>query len=410
MAAYVCSSNVSKIIAVASSSIFAIVITSKLFNFPWMFGLSTSSTEEKTEEQPNEDDKKDDKGADIDEEEIMPTTPSVTLGDVIGCDNIKEDVKPYVEFLKNRETFLNLGGNVTKGCLLVGPKGSGKTLIARAIAGTAKVPLFEVSDSIQGALYCNGKRADKVEELFNIAKKHSPCVLFFDKLDIFYRMEPPLVREFLFEMDKCQIEQGILFVGAALELPGDDADKVMVLSNRFSTQVLISIPKFQGRKELFSFYLSKIKHDNSIDVDILARRTDGMYGGDMKELVNRSVIRASMRHGVSVTMRDLDDVIDTDSVGSELTSFLQDKESLKGTAYHEAGHALVSYYSNEEFLPLYKATIIARGHSLGHTLGLPEGSYKNMTKRRLLCIVDVCLGGRVAEELLGGKDSVTTGE
>ena len=256
---------------------------------------------------------------------------------------------------------------------------------------------------------CNGEKVD-IQGLFETARSHAPCVVFIDNLDVIIEICRPLIQQFLHEMEKCKMNEGIVFLGAVCEEPEGIEEKILCRSNRFQNQLRLTRPNFQERKELLTFFLREIKHDNTLDVDILARRTEDYEVGNIKRLLNRSVIRVLMQHKTTISLGDVEDVIDDSEIGAAEKKFLSDKETLKGTAYHEAGHALVQYYSKEtNFEPLYKVTIVKRAHALGLTHSLPEGLSKDFTRRRILSTIDVYFGGIVAEEMLFGKECITTG-
>ena len=341
----------------------------------------------------------------------------LTLKNIIGYSNTQDEVKRYVEYLKNPEKFKNLNINLGKGCVLFGPLGSGKRTIVHAVASEAKVNLFEISDLIPDGnsmfgykLVCNGKKVD-VQELFDTCRASTPCVVFINHIDFIFAACNSTMLMFLHEMDKKNENEGIVFFAAASEdLDSFEEKLISRSSNRFSHRIEFACPNFQERKEIFTFLLRDIKHDNTLDVDILARRTEGAEIGDIKELLNTCMIRSITKNKPEISLQDVDDLIDEILTGHGEDKFQCEKESLKGTAYHEAGHALVAYYADEKgFDPLYKVSIVKRSAALGMTSFLPEGRHKDMTKQRMLRLIDRFFGGRVAEEILFGKDGITAG-
>jgi len=340
----------------------------------------------------------------------------ITFDKIVSFGNIQKEAKQYIEFLKNPKTFLESKISIARACLLIGSNGSGKRKMVHAIAGEAKVGLFEVSDAIpypdvpfEYKLVCNGEKVD-VQGLFENARSHAPCVIFIDNLDVIIEISRPLIQQILHEMEKLKPNEGIVILGAVCETPEGMEEKLFCRSNRFDNQIRLTAPHFQECKELLTFFLRDIKHDNTLDVDILARRTEEYEVGNIKRLLDRSMIRAIMQHKTTITLEDVENVIDDEEIGAAEKKFLSDEESLKGTAYHEAEHALVRYYGDEQhYSPLYKITIIKRGHALGVTHSLKEGKWKDLTKRRALSKIDVYFGGLVAEEMLFGKEGVTTG-
>ena len=347
--------------------------------------------------------------------------PDITFNKIISICNIQNEVGQYIEFLKNPEAFSGSKISMTMGALLIGPNGSGKRTIARAIAGEANkkdkpVRIFEVSDaipypetsSLEYKLVCNGESIN-VQCLFEIARSHAPCVVLIDILDVIIEICRPIIQHILHEMEKIKTNMGILFLGSVCKEPVGIEEKLLCRSNRFDNQIRLTEPVFQERKELFTFFLQDIKHDNTLDVDVLARRTEGYEVGKIKRLLDQSMVCAITQHKETITLEDVEHLID-DEFGAANKKFVSDKESLLTIAHHEAGHALVSYYGDEQhFSPLYKITIIPRHDTLGVTHTLPDGPHKGMTRRRLLSRIDVYFGGLVSEELLNGKESVTAG-
>ena len=344
------------------------------------------------------------------------TTPDLTFEKIVGCGNVEEELSQYVEYLKSPELFKDLKVSMTKGCLLIGPTSSGKQTLAHTVAGAANVRLLDISEAFPHLncpygylLLCNNKEVDP-GEMFQMALENAPCVVFVKHIDVIMETCQQLVQQFLHEMDKVNINDEIVFIASVYEEPNDFDEKLMCRSGRFEHQVKITKPNFQERKELFTFFLRNITHDDTLDVDILSRRSDGYYIGGIKRLIDRSMIRVITKHRSAVAITDIEDLIDELDIGSEDRNFVTDKETLKGTAYHEAGHVLVRYYSDKQKLdPVYKVTIIKRGGTLGMTSFLPEPN-KDFSKSRMKSTIDTSFGGMVAEELFLGKDGVTTGK
>ena len=362
-------------------------------------------------------------------DQLEPIGSDVTLANIVGCSNVHEEVKRYVEFLKSPQKFYDLKVNVGRGCLLVGSVGSGKRTIAHAVAGEAIVNLFDISDLIPDGdsifgykLLCNGKKVS-VDQFFDVCRMNIPCVVFINHIDVLMATCINTVRMFLHEMEKSDVNNGIIFFAAvaaqttstnisnnANEEADSFEEKLLCRFNRFTHIVKFSSPNFQERKEIFTFLLRDVKHDNTVDVDILARLTDGAEIGHIKKLLNTCMIRMVTQNRSAISLEDIDELIDEIQTGYGEKKLAIDKESLKGTAYHEAGHALVLYYGDGHGIdPLYKVTIVPRGRALGITSYLPEGKNKDLTKQRILRMIDLAFGGRVAEEILFGKDRISSG-
>ena len=337
----------------------------------------------------------------------------VTFTNVKGYNGAKAYLKQYIEYFHQRDRFQTIGGVISKGCIVVGPAGIGKTHLVRSFAGEAKITLYELSflDYYEGTFYCNGLKIEKINELFAVAKRNSPSVIFLDDLDKNCKIDTPHFQNFLFEMDKCKKEEGIIIVVAATSK--DHLLESLFKSNRFEDIITLSKPNYTERKEILSYFLSKISYDDSVDIDILARITEGQTPKELRYIVNRSALCSSMENNNRVNMQTINDVIDEIEYGAEDNfSSLQDKETQEVVAYHEAGHALVLYYS-KGFYPLYKVTIIGRGKVRGLTSGILAKERKIDKRVFLLTEIDCKLGGRVAEELLGKdrqKDTVTNGK
>lgn len=338
----------------------------------------------------------------------------VTFNDVKGCDESKQELADVVEFLKNPEKFARIGCKLPKGLLLVGPPGTGKTLLARAVAGEAGVPFFQASGSEFDEILV-GQGARRVRDLFEKAKQRAPCVIFIDEIDsvggkrtnsVLHPYANQTINQLLAEMDGFAQNEGVLVIGATNR--SGDLDKALTRPGRFDLIVTVPKPDFQGRKELFKYYLDKVRTSLDIDMDILCRTTVGFTGAEIENVVNQAGLKTATDGMEYITQEMLEFARDKILMGPERRSRVPDLEENLMTAYHEGGHALVAYYT-EKANKLHKITIIARGESLGHTSTLPIKDYESMTREYLSAQIDVMLGGRVAEELIYGPDRVTSG-
>ncbi|XP_055596416.1 ATP-dependent zinc metalloprotease YME1L isoform X2 [Uranotaenia lowii] len=345
--------------------------------------------------------------------EVDPEDISVTFEDVKGCDEAKQELKEVVEFLKNPDKFSNLGGKLPKGVLLVGPPGTGKTLLARAVAGEAGVPFFHAAGPEFDEVLV-GQGARRVRDLFKAAKERAPCVVFIDEIDsvgakrtnsVLHPYANQTINQLLSEMDGFQQNEGVIVLGATNRR--DDLDQALLRPGRFDVEVVVPTPDFTGRKEILTYYLSKIL-SREINVDQLARGTTGFTGADIENMVNQAALRAAIDGAEVVSMKHLENARDKVLMGPERKSRLPDEEANKITAYHEGGHAIVAYYTKESH-PLHKVTIMPRGPSLGHTAYIPEKERYHVTKQQLLAMMDTMMGGRAAEELIFGADKITSG-
>ncbi|XP_066301226.1 ATP-dependent zinc metalloprotease YME1L1-like isoform X1 [Branchiostoma lanceolatum] len=339
---------------------------------------------------------------------------NVTFDDVKGCQEAKEELEEVVKFLQDPDRFTSLGGKLPKGVLLVGPPGTGKTLLARAVAGEADVPFFYASGSEFDEMFV-GVGASRVRNLFAAAKKNAPCVVFLDELDSVggKRVDSPVhpysrmtINQLLAEMDGFKQNEGVIVMGATNFV--EVLDPALTRPGRFDTTVTVPRPDVKGRLEILKLYLGKVKVDSDVDGDILARGTVGFTGADLENMVNQGALHAASVGHQFVTMSDLEFAKDKILMGPERRSAQIDDKNKKITAYHEGGHALVAYYTKDA-TPINKATIMPRGPTLGHVSLLPEKDQWNETKAQLLAQMDICMGGRVAEELIFGPDNITTG-
>lgn len=345
--------------------------------------------------------------------EVNPEDINVTFADVKGCDEAKQELHEIVEFLKNPDKFSTLGGKLPKGVLLVGPPGTGKTLLARAVAGEAGVPFFHAAGPEFDEVLV-GQGARRVRDLFKAAKERAPCVIFIDEIDsvgakrtnsVLHPYANQTINQLLSEMDGFHQNEGVIVLGATNRR--DDLDQALLRPGRFDVQVTVPIPDFSGRQEIISMYLEKILHKD-IDIELLARGTTGFTGADLENMINQAALRAAIDGAEVVSMRHLESARDKVLMGPERKSRLPDEEANEITAYHEAGHAIVGYYTKESS-PLHKVTIMPRGPSLGHTAYMPKKERYHVTKAQLLAMMDTAMGGRAAEELIFGPEKITSG-
>jgi cell division protease FtsH len=340
----------------------------------------------------------------------------VTFADVAGVDEAKDEVKELVDFLRDPTKFQNLGGRIPRGVLLVGSPGTGKTLLARAVAGEAKVPFFTISGSDFVEMFV-GVGASRVRDMFEQAKKQAPCIIFIDEIDAVGRHRgaglggghderEQTLNQLLVEMDGFEGNEGVIVI-AATNRP-DVLDPALLRPGRFDRQVVVPLPDIRGREQILRVHLGKVPMEPNIDVMSVARGTPGFSGADLANLVNEAALFAARSNKRKVTIHELDKAKDKIMMGAERRSMVMSEDEKKLTAYHEAGHAIVGLLVPEHD-PVYKVSIIPRGRALGVTMFLPEQDRYSYTKRRLESQLDSLFGGRVAEELIFGADSVTTG-
>lgn len=341
-------------------------------------------------------------------------TNNVTFSDVAGCDEAKEDVKELVDFLRDPTKFQRLGGRIPRGVLLVGPPGTGKTLLAKAIAGEAKVPFFSISGSDFVEMFV-GVGAARVRDMFENAKKQAPCIIFIDEIDAVGRQRgaglgggnderEQTLNQLLVEMDGFETGQGVLVI-AATNRP-DVLDPALLRPGRFDRQVVVSLPDIRGREQILKVHMRKVPLAPNVDPLVLARGTPGFSGADLANLVNEAALFAARRNGRTVDMQDFEKAKDKIIMGAERRALVMPEEERRNTAYHESGHALVAR-SLPKTDPVHKVTIIPRGRALGVTMQLPETDRYSMDKERLLNMIAVLFGGRIAEEVF--MDQMTTG-
>jgi len=340
----------------------------------------------------------------------------ITFADVAGVDEAKEEVKELVDFLKDPTKFQNLGGRIPRGVLLVGSPGTGKTLLAKAVAGEAKVPFFTISGSDFVEMFV-GVGASRVRDMFEQAKKQAPCIIFIDEIDAVGRHRgaglggghderEQTLNQLLVEMDGFEGKEGVIVV-AATNRP-DVLDPALLRPGRFDRQVVVPLPDIRGREQILKVHLRKIPLDDNVQILPVARGTPGFSGADLANLVNEAALFAARFNKRKVSMVELEKAKDKILMGAERRSMVMDENERKLTAYHEAGHAIVGIKVPEHD-PVYKVSIIPRGRALGVTVYLPEQDRYSHTKQRLESLLCSLFGGRIAEELIFGEQSVTTG-
>jgi len=347
---------------------------------------------------------------------LSENTEKVTFKDVAGIDEAKQELEEIVEYLKDPQKFQKLGGKIPKGALLVGAPGTGKTLLARAIAGEAKVPFFTISGSDFVEMFV-GVGASRVRDMFEQGKKHAPCIIFIDEIDAVGRHRgaglgggnderEQTLNQLLVEMDGFNTKEGVILI-AATNRP-DVLDPALLRPGRFDRQVVIPNPDILGREKILNVHMKKTQNAPDVDSKVIARGTPGFSGADLANLVNESALLAARRNKKLVTMLDFEDAKDKVLMGAERRSLVMSEKEKELTAYHEAGHALVGIYvpGND---PLHKVTIIPRGRALGVTMNLPERDRYSETKKEMGAKIAMMFGGRVAEEIVFGKDNVSSG-
>ncbi|QZD96340.1 ATP-dependent zinc metalloprotease FtsH [Qipengyuania gelatinilytica] len=340
----------------------------------------------------------------------------VTFDDVAGIDEAREELEEIVEFLKDPQRFSKLGGTIPKGALLVGSPGTGKTLLARAIAGEAGVPFFTISGSDFVEMFV-GVGASRVRDMFEQAKKNAPCILFIDEIDAVGRSRghglgnsnderEQTLNQLLVEMDGFEANEGIIII-AATNRP-DVLDPALLRPGRFDRQVVVPIPDIDGREKILAVHMKKVPLAPDVNPRTIARGTPGFSGADLANLVNEAALLAARRKKRLVAMQEFEDAKDKVMMGAERKSMVMDEDEKKMTAYHEAGHALVSL--NEPASdPIHKATIIPRGRALGMVMRLPERDNYSYHRDKMHANLAVAMGGRVAEEIIFGHDKVSSG-
>ncbi|WP_397591677.1 ATP-dependent zinc metalloprotease FtsH [Sphingorhabdus sp.] len=340
----------------------------------------------------------------------------VTFDDVAGIDEAREELQEIVEFLKDPQKFSRLGGKIPKGALLVGSPGTGKTLLARAIAGEAGVPFFSISGSDFVEMFV-GVGASRVRDMFEQAKKNAPCIVFIDEIDAVGRSRgaglgnqnderEQTLNQLLVEMDGFEANEGIIIV-AATNRP-DVLDPALLRPGRFDRQVVVPRPDIDGRVKILAVHMKKVPLAPDVDGRVIARGTPGFSGADLANLVNEAALLAARRGKRLVAMQEFEDAKDKVMMGTERKSMVMTEDEKKMTAYHEAGHAIVSIYEAASD-PIHKATIIPRGRALGMVMRLPERDNYSYHRDKMHANLSVSMGGRVAEELIFGYDKVSSG-
>ena len=339
-----------------------------------------------------------------------------TFADVAGCDEAKEEVQELVEFLQDPGKFQRLGGRIPRGVLMVGSPGTGKTLLAKAIAGEAKVPFFTISGSDFVEMFV-GVGASRVRDMFEQAKKQAPCIIFIDEIDAVGRSRgsgmggghderEQTLNQLLVEMDGFEANDGVIVI-AATNRP-DVLDAALLRPGRFDRQVVVSAPDIRGREQILKVHMRKVPLADDVVASVIARGTPGFTGADLANLVNESALFAARASKRFVEMRDFELAKDKILMGAERKTMVMSEEEKRNTAYHEAGHTIVGMIVPEHD-PIYKVSIIPRGQALGITMSLPEADRYSHSKRLLESKIAMMFGGRIAEELTLGVDGVTTG-
>ncbi len=341
---------------------------------------------------------------------------NVTFNDVAGVDEAKEDVAELVEFLRDPAKFQKLGGKIPRGVLMVGSPGTGKTLLAKAIAGEAKVPFFTISGSDFVEMFV-GVGASRVRDMFDQAKKHSPCIIFIDEIDAVGRHRgaglggghderEQTLNQLLVEMDGFEGNEGVIVI-AATNRP-DVLDPALLRPGRFDRQVVVPLPDVRGRAHILKVHMRKVPASDNVDPMVIARGTPGFSGADLANLVNEAALFAARGNKKLVSMEEFERAKDKIMMGAERKSMIMKDDEKKLTAYHEAGHAIVGRLVPEHD-PVYKVSIIPRGRALGVTMFLPEEDRYSYSKKHLESQISSLFGGRIAEQLIFGEDAVTTG-
>ena len=341
---------------------------------------------------------------------------TTTFEDVAGCEEAKQDVQELVDFLRDPTRFQKLGGKIPRGVLMVGPPGTGKTLLARAIAGEAKVPFFSISGSDFVEMFV-GVGASRVRDMFEQAQKNSPCIIFIDEIDAVGRHRgagmggghderEQTLNQLLVEMDGFDGNEGVIVV-AATNRP-DVLDPALLRPGRFDRQVVVDLPDLRGREQILKVHMKKVPLSKDVDALVIARGTPGFSGADLANLINEAALFAARYGDKKVDQNHLDLAKDKIMMGPERKSMIMNEEQKRITAYHESGHAIVGRMMPEHD-PVYKVTIIPRGRALGVTMFLPEEDRYMQSKQYLHSRIAALFGGRIAEEIINGKDGITTG-
>ena len=341
---------------------------------------------------------------------------NVTFDDVAGIEEAKQELEEVVEFLKDPQKFQRLGGQIPKGALLVGAPGTGKTLIARAVAGEAGVPFFTISGSDFVEMFV-GVGASRVRDMFEQGRKNAPCIIFIDEIDAVGRHRgagygggnderEQTLNQLLVEMDGFDASEGVIIL-AATNRP-DVLDPALLRPGRFDRQITVPLPDVKGREKILEVHMRKVPLANNVEPSIIARGTPGFSGAELANLVNEAALLAARKNKRVIGMDDLEEAKDKVMMGAERRSMAMNEEEKKLTAYHEAGHALVTLHEPESD-PIHKATIVPRGQALGMVMRLPEGDRYSYSLAKMKANLSVGMGGRVAEEIIFGEEFVTNG-
>ena len=353
------------------------------------------------------------KNAEVNDKSVDVSQSTVKFSDVQGCDEARAELEEIVDFLKDPSKFTGLGGKLPKGVLLTGPPGTGKTLLARATAGEAGVPFFFMSGSEFDELYV-GVGAKRIRELFGQAREKSPAIIFIDELDAIGGKRNPkdqayakqTLNQLLVELDGFSQTEGIIIIGAT-NFP-ESLDKALTRPGRFDKEVIVDLPDVRGRVDILKHHMRNVETADNVDPSIIARGTPGLSGADLMNLVNQAAVHASQLSAPAVDMSHFEWAKDKILMGAAKKKMVITEESRINTAYHEAGHAIMAMFSAGA-TPLYKATILPRGRALGITFQLPEMDKVDMSKKECFARLDVCMGGKIAEEMINGKENVTSG-
>ena len=347
---------------------------------------------------------------------LTPDQVKTKFTDVAGSEEAKQEVTEVVDFLRDPGKYQKLGGRIPKGILMVGPPGTGKTLLAKAIAGEANVPFFSISGSDFVEMFV-GVGASRVRDLFEQARKHSPCIIFIDEIDAVGRKRgagsmgghderEQTLNQMLVEMDGFEANSGIIIIAATNRV--DILDPALLRPGRFDRQVQIGLPDMKGREQILAVHVRKVPLGTDVNLSVLARSTPGYSGAELANLVNEAALFAARRNKRVVTMDEFEEAKDKINMGTERRSLTMTQEQLISTAYHEAGHAIVGYLMPDHD-PIHKVTIIPRGRALGVTFFLPEGDRVSESREKLEGDIATLYGGRLAEELIYGVDKISTG-
>ncbi len=348
---------------------------------------------------------------------LSPEQVKTRFTDVAGCDEAKEEVAEVVDFLRDPSKFQKLGGRIPKGILMVGPPGTGKTLLAKAIAGEAKVPFFTMAGSDFVEMFV-GVGASRVRDLFEQAKKNAPCIIFIDEIDAVGRKRggagfsgghderEQTLNQMLVEMDGFEGNEGVIVIAATNR--ADVLDNALTRPGRFDRQVTVGLPDVRGREHILKVHMKKVPVAADVNPMIIARGTPGYSGADLANLVNEAALFSARKNQKVVTMEDFEQAKDKINMGPERRSMIMSEEQKESTAYHEAGHAIIGYLMPEHD-PVHKVTIIPRGRALGVTFFLPESDKVSMSHKQIESKLASVYGGRLAEEIIYGKENISTG-